>query len=71
VAFVPGTSIDKPSVDLTDVRQPFEKIWRVQRALRRAGCSETIVGNFKTAAVQGGLLNGIDQAVSDYVVISE
>jgi hypothetical protein len=73
VANVPGTEIEKPTVDLTDAVDPFQKIHKVQRALRRAGVPEENVRAFCAAGGRGvsSLFDQLPQAIADYVEVAE
>lgn len=73
MAKVPGTDIDKPSVDLTEVTNPFKKVRRAQRALRRAGVPEDVVQTFCAAAASGNnqMFGNLDTTLAEYTEVIE
>jgi len=70
MAFVPGTEIDKPEVDLTGVITPIHKIHLTKKALRRAGVPEGIITTFLEAAKGGFCTPPLDTLIADYAVIT-
>lgn len=73
MAKVPGTDIDKPAVDLTDTNNPFQKVRRAQRALRRVGVPENVVQTFCAAAASGNnqMFGNLDTTLAQYTEVVE
>ena len=71
MAFVPGTEIDKPAVDLSEAENPFAKVRTVSRALRKSGVPENIIIQFCGLAASGDQMFGdLESTIADYVEVS-
>lgn len=69
MAYVPGTEIEKPSLDLTGVEVSFTKVKKAVRELRRAGVPENIIQTFCESAAggEGMMFSNLDATLADYL----
>ena len=66
MAYVPGTEIEKPAVDLINAISYFDKVHRCKKGLRRAGVPENIITTFLEIAA-ANMLGDMNSVIANYV----
>jgi hypothetical protein len=70
MAFVPGTSIDQPTVELSDA-VGLRKVTLAKKALHRAAVPEEVITTFLQAtAADFGDAGAVDTTIAQYVVVA-
>lgn len=70
MAKIPGTDIDKPTVDLAGIDEPSEKLRKVKRALRAEGAPGIVVEAFRKAAMTPHIQYELDTVIAQYVEVA-
>lgn len=70
MAYVPGTEIEQPEVDLTG-RVGLQRVNTAKRALRRAGVPEGVITTFLQATgAEFGNASEVEAVIEQYVVVA-